>query len=57
MFADLDISKIQFDRRRSSAFRQSAEDNMDFLQHVSFATVILCLVEYKHCSNAKVNVE
>lgn len=39
MFADLDISKIQFDRRRSSAFRQSAEDNMDFLQHVSFDLV------------------
>ncbi|MBQ1769977.1 MAG: NAD(+) synthase, partial [Turicibacter sp.] len=31
MFADLDISKIQYDRRRSSSFRQSAEDNMDFV--------------------------
>ncbi len=36
MFADLDISKIQFDRRRSSAFRQSAEDNMDYVQRVAF---------------------
>lgn len=36
MFADLDISNIQFDRRRSSAFRQSAEDNMDYIQRVAF---------------------
>lgn len=39
MFADLDISKIQFDRRRSSSFRQSAEDNMTYLKHVTFELV------------------
>lgn len=40
MCADLDISKIQFDRRRSSSFRQSAEDNMDYVQHVPFELVV-----------------
>ena len=39
MFADLDISKIQYDRRRSSSFRQSAEDNMDFVQRVPFELI------------------
>lgn len=39
MFADLDISKIQFDRRRSSSFRQSAEDNMDYIKHIPFHLV------------------
>lgn len=34
--ADLDISKIQFGRRRSTPFRQSAEDNMANIQRVSF---------------------
>ena len=43
MFADLDISNIQFDRRRSSSFRQSAEDNMDYIKHIPFN-----LVENKH---------
>ena len=38
--ADIDVSRIQFNRRRSTPFRQSGEDNMAYVQRVPFTLVV-----------------